>query len=48
MSGQKMGSEITLDGLMEERKQYILNFFTNRVSSKRIEVKISKKEVSID
>ena len=47
LSGQKMGSEITLDGLMEERKQYILNFFTNRVSSKRIEVKISKDNHSL-
>jgi len=40
-SGKKGDSEITLEDLMEERKKYILNFFTNRVDSKRIEVKIS-------
>jgi len=40
-SSQKGDSEITLEGLMEERKKNILNFFRNRVSSKRIQVKIS-------
>lgn len=41
LSGQRVDSEITLEDLMEKRKKYILNFFTNRVSSKRIQVEIS-------
>ncbi|UUV18315.1 DUF748 domain-containing protein [Fusobacteria bacterium ZRK30] len=47
LSGQRIGSKMTLEDLMEERKQYILNFFTNRVSSKRIEIKISKDSRSL-
>ncbi len=46
-SGKKTDSEMTLEDLMEERKIYILNFFSDRVSSERIEVKISKDSQSL-
>lgn len=41
LSGGKTDSKMTLEDLMEKRKKYILNYFTNRVSLERIEVKIS-------
>ncbi|MCS5420974.1 MULTISPECIES: DUF748 domain-containing protein [Psychrilyobacter] len=45
--GQKMDPERTLENLMEERKKYILDFFSDRVSSERIEVKVSKENKSL-
>lgn len=40
--GQKIDPKDTLENLIEERKIYILNFFSNKISSERIEVKISQ------
>jgi uncharacterized protein DUF748 len=47
LSGQSMDPEKILENLMEERRKYILDFFLNKVSSQRVEVKISKDSKSL-
>lgn len=46
-SGQKMDPQNTLQNLIEERKKYITNFFSDKISSERIDIKVSQENKSL-
>jgi len=45
--GQKMDPQNNLENLIKERKIYILNFFSDKIFSERIDVEISKENKSL-
>ncbi|MEI6856022.1 hypothetical protein [Psychrilyobacter sp.] len=42
LTGERIDSVRALQNLMEERRKYILDFFSDKISSERIEVEVSQ------
>jgi hypothetical protein len=47
LTGEKIDSVRALENLMEERRKYILDFFSDKISSERVEVEVSQDSKSL-